>query len=300
MVLAGGPDRERPVSLQSGHTVVQALKQAGHEVLQRDPMPDDLACLEEFASWQGDVIFPVLHGPWGEGGPLLRELEARNFRFVGCDSIAAALCMDKIRAKEALQRAGLPTPPFEVIERGSQRTMPAPLVIKPPCEGSSIDLAICRDEATADRKLAELLEKYDRLLLERFTPGREITVGVIADVEAPGGYVALPPIHIVPAVEFYDYQAKYERDDTQYRFDIDLPGERINAIKQAALSAFFTLGCRHLSRIDFIVDTDMKPWILEVNTLPGFTSHSLLPMAANRAGVSLPQLTDRLVRSALM
>ncbi len=299
MVLAGGPDRERAVSLQSGQTVASALKQAGHEVLQRDPQPDDLSCLDEFAAWQGDVIFPALHGPWGEGGPLLRELERRNFRYVGCDPIAAELCMDKVAAKEALHRAGLPTPRFQVLARGERRTIAAPVVVKAPREGSSIDLAICRDEAAADRAVADIQQRHERLLLEQFIPGREITVGVITDMASPGGYIALPPIHIVPATEFYDYDAKYQRDDTQYRFDIDLPGDRINAIKQTALSAFFTLGCRHLSRIDFIVDEAMKPWILEVNTLPGFTSHSLLPMAAKQAGVDLPQLTDRLIRAAL-
>src|SRR5690606_8878638 len=149
---------------------------------------------------------------------------------------------------------------------------------------------ICRDEAAADAARADLHARHPKLLLERFIAGREITVGVIVSPEAPGGYIALPPIHIVPAVEFYDYQAKYERDDTQYRFDIDLPEPKLSALRQAALSAFFALGCRHLSRIDFIVDAEQRPWILEVNTLPGFTSHSLLPMAAAQAGIPLEAL----------
>jgi D-alanine-D-alanine ligase len=245
----------------------------------------------------------VLHGPWGEGGPLQRILEARGLRFVGCNAATGELCMDKTRTKVALLAAGLATPPFELLGPDDVRTLAPPLVIKPPCEGSSIDLVICRDDAAADRARRELHLRHPELLLERFVVGMELTVGVIAAADSPGpggpgGYRALPPIHIVPATEFYDYQAKYERDDTQYLFDMDLPPERLSAIQEAALSAFFALGCRHLSRVDFIVDGEHRAWILEVNTMPGFTTHSLLPMAAARTGLDMAQLVDRLVRAA--
>ena len=296
MVLAGGPDRERPVSLMSGEQVAAALAEAGHEVLQRDIGPDETACLDEFARWGGDVIFPVLHGAWGEGGALQKLLDARELPYVGSTAAAAELCMDKHRTKLVLAKQGLATPEHQLLTANDTLRLPAPLVVKPPCEGSSIDLVICRTDAEAGDALQRLRPRHPRLLVEKFVSGKEITVGVLSDTGAPR---ALPPIHIIPATAFYDYQAKYERDDTQYLFDIALPPATLERIKAMAAQAHAVLGCRHMSRVDFIVDARNEPWILEVNTIPGFTSHSLLPMAARRAGMELPQLVDHLVRLAL-
>lgn len=299
MVLAGGPDRERPVSLQSGATVAAGLRAAGHDVIESDILPDDLSALDRFVAWGGQVIFPILHGAWGEGGGLQRLMEQRGLAYVGCRSAAAELCMDKHRTKLALRDAGLPTPGYELVARGGKATLSPPVVVKPLCEGSSIDVVICKDAAKLERTLAELFQRHKQLMVERFVSGLELTVGVVGTGK-DGEYQALPVIQIIPATEFYDYEAKYTRDDTQYRFDIPLPGKVIEQMREQAVRAFLALGCRHLSRVDFLVDqASAEPFILEINTLPGFTSHSLVPMGARKAGIEVPVLVDRLARMAL-
>jgi D-alanine-D-alanine ligase len=263
----------------------------------------------------GEVIFPALHGGWGEGGGLQAILDERGLRYVGCRTQAASLCMDKFRTKAALFDAQLPTLPFELIGRGDTPTIALPYVLKAPREGSSIDLFICKDEAKAQASLKDLFTRHDKIMVEKFCKGIEITVGVLEGEAGPDSgrrtqdsglrtlaIHALPPIRIIPATEHYDFEAKYTRDDTQYLLDPDKIGlsrGELEGLGVIAVDAFRTLGCRHLSRIDFIVDEQKRPWILEVNTLPGFTSHSLLPMAAAHSGIPLPKLVDRLVRLAL-
>ena len=298
MVLRGGPDRERPVSLLSGDQVAQALLAAGHEVLERDISPDDLSALLHWERWGGDVVFPTLHGPWGEGGPLQRVLEERGMRYVGCGSDAADLCMDKHRTKLVLASYGLPTPDFELIKPGDNLEIRPPVVLKAPREGSSIDLAVCHTEDQVHRAF-DGLAHHPQLLVEQYIAGDEFTVGVIG----PQGHEqVLPPVCIVPAQGLYDFQAKYERDDTRYLFDhteIGLPTAVLDELARVSLAAHRALGCRHMSRVDLIVDRQHRPWILEVNTIPGFTSHSLLPKAAAQAGLDMPALVDHLVRLAV-
>lgn len=303
MVLAGGPDREREVSFNSGNNVAAALEKAGYQVLLRDIMPDDLSALTEFDQWEGDVIFPILHGPWGEGGHLQHILDERSDTYVGCASPAAGLCMDKHRTKMVLERYSLPTPASEILCVGQSVTLDLPVVIKPIADGSSFDLYICHTQDQVRHALHQIHQRQSKVLVEQFIKGREMTVGILG---TPGygrdGYRALPVIHIVPATEFYDFQAKYDRDDTQYRIgpdQIDVPTEVLEKVQWCALQAFHELGCRHMARVDVMLDENLNPWILEVNTLPGFTSHSLLPMAAGHNGLTLPELCDRLVRMAM-
>jgi D-alanine-D-alanine ligase len=293
MVLAGGPDRERPVSLASGSQVAAALAERDHLVRLHDIGPENLDALDTFESWGGDVIFPILHGGWGEGGPLQKLLDDRGLPYVGARAEPARLAMQKDRAKLVMQAQGLPTPPFELLKKGRRLRLEPPLVLKPPCEGSSIDTVICRDDAEATRARRRLAARHDELLAERFVEGLEITVSTI---EGSGGVVALPAIHIVPATSFYDYEAKYLRDDTDYRFQIDLGADVLEHMGRLAVRTHEVLGCRHLGRVDFIVDGDGTAWILELNTLPGFTTHSLLPKAAARAGLPMPDLVDHLAR----
>lgn len=297
LVLGGGPGRERQVSLLSRAAVAAALTDAGHRVLERDITPDDTSALNEAA----DVIFPALHGRWGEGGPLQQLLEARGIAYVGCGPEAAALAMDKFATKRAAELAGVPTPPARLLDRQdpAQNTFRdlfaddgAGAVIKPIDEGSSVDVRICRSLDEADQAARELTDRYDRVMAERFVVGREMTVAIV-------GEKALPILEIVPATAFYDYQAKYERDDTSYRFDVDLDAEAQQKLAADALTLHRALGCRHLSRVDFVVDGAGMGWMLEINTMPGFTSHSLLPMAAKHAGMAMPALCDRLVRLAM-
>ena len=296
MVLAGGPDRERPVSLASGQQVAEALSRGGHDVRLRDVQPDDLAALDEFEQWPGDALFLAMHGPWGEGGHLQRILDQRGLRYFGCRADAAALCMDKAATKDVLMRHDLPTPGYQVLDVGEPMTLPAPVVIKPLSEGSSFGVTICRDQPTADRVRQELGDEYGRLLVEQFVAGVEVTVGIIG---GPNADEALPPVQIVPAAEFYDYDAKYARDDTQYLFDIDLPADVLDQVQRLALQAHRVCGCRDLSRVDFMIDRDHRPWIIEINTIPGFTSHSLVPKAAAHAGIAWEHLVDRLIRLAV-
>ena len=303
MVLAGGPDRERGVSLKSGARVAAALREAGHGVTERDLGPGDHAALDEFVDWGGDVVFPVFHGRWGEGGEAQRLLDERGFRYVGCREAAARRCFDKAATKTALRDAGLPTPDWALVdtEGGGAEFPPSmslsggPVVLKPNDDGSSIDLALCRDEATLKSAWAELSKRNPRLLVERLVTGREVTVSVL---DLGDGVRALPPICIEPATEFYDYAAKYERDDTRYLFDFTSPNV-LASVEALACDVAGALEVRHLSRVDLFLDGADRPWVIEVNTLPGFTDHSLLPMAARRAGMEMPTLVDRLVRAAV-
>lgn len=296
LVLAGGPDRERPVSLVSGAEVAAALRQAGHCVDVRDVMPGDHSALEAFACWGGDVVFPVLHGDWGEGGGLQEVLEERSLSFVGSRAAAAALAMDKHETRLVLADHGFPIPAGALMQRGQRMPLLPPLVLKPRREGSSIDVAICRDAAAVRRARRRLRTRHHELLVERFIEGIEMTVGTLASDK---GVEALPPIRIDPGDVFYDYAAKYQRDDTQYHFDTGLDLQTVEELARLAVGAHERLGCRHLARVDFIVEPDGRPWILEVNTTPGFTTHSLFPMAARRNGLDMPHLVDRLVRVAL-
>ena len=305
LVLAGGPGRERAVSLVGGGEVAAALRKAGHEVIQGDVMPDDLSALDEFVAWDGDVIFPVLHGRWGEGGGLQRVLTDRDLCYVGSGPSAADLCINKHLTKLTVTGHGMATPESQLLLPGQARTIDAPVVIKALEEGSTLGLAICKTEAEADAACAALSVDYPRLLAERYVPGKELTVGVIAPAPGSSGSgdssdepEILPVIQIVPAGECYDYDAKYERDDTKYLFDIDLPEKTLQQVRGWSLMAYRVLGVRHLCRVDFMVDECDRPWFIEVNTMPGFTTHSLLPMAAAEAGLSLSRLTDRLVRLA--
>lgn len=303
MVLAGGPDHEREVSLSSGKNIAQALEKARYEVMLRDIMPDDLSALTEYDKWGGDVIFPILHGPWGEGGHLQHILDERNDTYVGCASPAANLCMDKQRTKLVLENKKLPTPDSELLCVGQPVTLDLPVVIKPIADGSSIDLYICKTQEQVDQAMSKIHQRHSKVLVEKFIDGMELTVGIIG---TPGygrdGYHALPVIQIVPATEFYDYDAKYDRDDTKYLIgssQIDLPSEVLEQVQWLSLQTFHEMGCRHLSRVDLMLDQDHKPWIIEINTLPGFTSHSLVPMAAHDTGLTMPELCDHLVRMAI-
>jgi D-alanine-D-alanine ligase len=298
LVLAGGPDRERAVSLMGGAVVAEALRKAGHEVTKRDVMPDDLSALDEFSESGGDVVFPVLHGPWGEGGGLQRILSDRDVKYVGSGAGAASLCMNKHLTKLMVSEHGVKTPDAQLLLRGQKRTLGAPVVVKALEEGSTFGLAICKTEQEADAAQEALSKDYPKLLVERYVPGKELTVGVIGSERPGGGAEALPAIQIVPAGECYDYGAKYERDDTQYLFDIDLPEETLQQVRDWSLTAYRVLGVRHLCRVDFMVDGLGRPWFIEINTMPGFTTHSLLPMAAAKAGLNLAHLTNRLVRLA--
>ena len=291
-VLYGGPSAEREISLISGKAVIEGLRSMGHDVFASDVSPDDLSGLDRPA----DVIFPVLHGQFGESGELQEILERRGLPFVGSGSKASRLGMDKVATKQAWEKAGLPTPRYRIITRGEPVTdVPSSCVVKVIDSGSSIDVFVCKAPAEAPaqarRAIEQVLSKHGRALVEQFIEGPELTVGLLE--EKP-----LAPIRIVPKSQFFDYEAKYKRADTEHRFDTGLPSDVVERCRELARRANEVVGARDLARVDIMLDAQHRPYLLEINTLPGFTPVSLLPEAAKHAGIEFGPLVDRLVRRA--
>ena len=297
-VLMGGPSTEREVSLVSGAAVADALERLGHRVTRADITPQDTSALDRPGI---DVVFIVLHGAFGESGDVQQLCEQRKLRYTGSPTMASRLSMDKIQSKKTFRLAGLVTPDWAVLEASqsaAQRQemlapLALPLVLKPIDGGSSVDIFIVSDESARDAAAETLVAKYGRCMAERFVKGRELTVGILGDE-------VLPVIEIIPARKFYDYEAKYaDGMGTRYNFEHGLSDELVGRIQADALKGYQALGCRDLSRLDFILDDSMTPQVLEINTIPGFTSHSLLPKAAQRVGISFDQLCERIVRMAM-
>jgi D-alanine-D-alanine ligase len=293
-VLLGGPSAEREVSLVSGAAVAKGLREMGHDVYESDVSPTNLSGLDRPA----DVIFPVLHGEFGESGELQEILENRGLPFVGSGSKASRLGMNKVTTKQAWEAAGLPTPPYFVLRKGdSIPAIPGSCVVKAIGSGSSIDVFVCKApaeaEAQAKEAIAKVFERHELVLVEKFVTGPELTVGLLEEK-------ALAPIRIVPKVEFFDYEAKYKRNDTEHRFDTGLPPEVIRRCQDLAERANGVVGSVDLARIDIMLDESagLAPYLLEINTLPGFTPKSLLPEAANHGGIAFGPLVDRLVKRA--
>jgi D-alanine-D-alanine ligase len=289
-VLYGGPSAEREVSLVSGKAVIDGLKSMGHDVFGSDVSPTDLSGLD----YPHDVIFPVLHGQFGESGELQEILEQRRLPFVGSGSKASRLGMDKVATKRAWEAAGLPTPPYEVLtrENSTPSTIKAPCAVKAFDSGSSIDVFICKTDAAAADAIKTILDKHGKVLVEKFVKGPELTVGLLE--EQP-----LAPIRIVPKREFFDFEAKYKASDTEHRFDLGLPDELVQKCKTLAKQANAVIGALDLARIDVLIDeNEMVPYLIEINTLPGFTPKSLLPEAAAHGGLAFGPLVDRLVKRA--
>ena len=287
-VLFGGPGAEREVSLVSGQSVIDALKSMGHDVFASDVGPDNLSFLEHPA----EVVFPVLHGEFGESGELQEILENRRLPFVGSSSAASRLGIDKIKTKQAWEKAGLPTPRWLRYDaRTPASALFAPCVVKAVASGSSIDVYICQTVDEALAALKKVVAVHGSALVEQFIEGTELTVGILE--EKP-----LAPIRITTTRQFYDYDAKYKGNTTEYHFDLGLPADVVENVRQLAAQAHAVVAARDLSRIDVMLDGQHRPYLLEINTLPGFTPRSLLPKAAKNAGIEFGPLVDRLVRRA--
>ncbi len=297
-VLMGGPSTERQVSLMSGAAVADAVERLGHTAVRADILPTDASALDRRGI---DLVFIALHGEFGESGEVQELCEQRELRYIGSEPRASKLALDKAAAKQIFKSAGLATPDWMVIEefhspaivRRWLEELPPPVVLKPVDGGSSVDITIAADAAARDEALADLLDKYGRAMVERFVDGRELTVGIVGDQP-------LPVLEVIPARTFYDYRAKYADDaGTRYEFEHGLSDQAAGELQQDALAAHRALGCRDLSRVDFILDGENCPQALEINTIPGFTRHSLVPMAAKRIGLSFDDLVERLVNLAL-
>ncbi len=288
-VLYGGPSAEREVSLISGQAVIEGLRSMGHDVSPSDVSPADLSGLDKPA----DVIFPVLHGEFGESGELQEILEQRKLPFVGSGSKASRIGIDKVDTKRAWEQAGLPTPAYEIVtsENKFPKRISAPAVVKAFGSGSSIDVFVCKTDDAMHKAIETVVAKHGEALVEQYIKGPELTVGLIE--EQP-----LAPIRIVPKSEFFDYEAKYKSKDTEHRFDTGLPADVLERCRELARQANEVVGARDLARIDIMLDASNNPYLLEINTLPGFTPVSLLPEAAKHAGIEFGPLVDRLVKRA--
>jgi len=294
-VLMGGTSSERDVSLDSGRNVLQALLRRGVNAFAVDGIP---ALVKELSAKRVDRVFNILHGHagGGEDGVLQGLLEAFGTPYTGSDVLGSALSMDKIRTKQVWLSLNLPTPRYARVSKTDDVTSAArwlglPVIVKPACEGSSV--GVSRVFKEDDLKGAiELAASYPgELLMEQLIEGEEFTVGIL-------GSEALPTIRIVPAGEYYDYHAKYVAEDTQYVCP-GLHGAAENEMRALALEAFRTAGCTGWGRVDVMRDRNGANFLLEVNTAPGMTSHSLVPKAAKAFGIEFDDLVWRVLETSI-
>ncbi|HYN53476.1 MAG TPA: D-alanine--D-alanine ligase [Methylotenera sp.] len=295
-VLMGGNSGEREISLKSGGAVLAALQAQGLDAHAFDPREKPLHDLESF-----DRVFINLHGRFGEDGCIQGALEMLQIPYTGSGVMASAIGMDKWRSKLLWRAMDVVTPDFELVTAESdfatiEAKLGLPLFVKPANEGSSIGITKVK-ESGGLKAAYELAAKADPLVIaEAFVGGGEYTVGIIGDAES--GLRALPIIRIVPKNEFYDFEAKYLRDDTEYLCPCGLTAEKEAQIQQEALLAFRAIGCKGWGRVDFLMDESGKHYFLEVNTSPGMTDHSLVPMAAKAAGISFEELVIQILDTA--
>jgi D-alanine-D-alanine ligase len=288
-VLMGGPGSERDVSLATGRGVSKALRSLGAEVVDVDvrdehfKLPDDV-----------DLAFLTIHGTFGEDGQVQRILEQRGVPYTGDDVQGSETAIDKIRTKHKFQEHGVATPQWEVIQTGERPTIPIPIVVKPPREGSTVGVVIVKNERELESAVREAAN-YDReLLVEKFVPGRELTIGILGDQ-------ALPILEIIPKGGFYDFKNKYPFLNPQagggaeHVCPAKIDNEKTSEIQQLALRAFQALGLHVYARVDVILSERGEPFVLEVNTIPGMTEASLLPEAAAAAAISYVDLCVRII-----
>lgn len=294
-VLMGGWSSEREISLKSGAAVLAALRERGVEAEGVDVQRDTV--LERLQGGRFERAFIILHGPGGEDGVIQGALDILGLPYTGSGVLASALAMDKWRTKQLLSGGGIPTPEYMMLDEEADlryvaATLGLPLMVKPALEGSSIGMTKVEDED-------ELFTAYERaaqyagpVLAERWVSGAEYTVAVL-------GEQALPLIRLETPRGFYDYQAKYISDDTRYHCPSGLPEQDEARLQRLALSAFKAIGACGWGRVDILCDEQQKPYVIEINTIPGMTDHSLVPMAARAAGIEFDELVYRILAQTL-
>jgi D-alanine-D-alanine ligase len=295
----GGRSAEREVSLNTGTQVAAALTGLGHVVTTIDSA--SASFIAQLQDMSPDVVFISLHGRLGEDGTVQGLLELLDFPYTGSGVLASAMAMDKIVSKNAYSSHGIPTPPHVPLRRGKpidQRALSelgTRTVVKPVSEGSAIGVHIVHDPGELPDAIEEAFTHDDRVMVERFVEGVEVTVGVLGNDDA----FALPTLEIVPVHEFYDYESKYVPGMSQHLIPARVPAHVALVCQQECVAAHQALGCRGMSRTDTIVTADDTVYVLETNTIPGMTATSLLPDAAKAAGIEFPDLCERLVAYAL-
>jgi len=292
-VLFGGRSAEREVSLATGRAVLRALLARGVDAVGWDPAEHSLS---DLAAAGFDRVWIALHGPGGEDGAIQGALQWMGLPYTGSGVMASALAMDKVRSKRVFDAAGIPTPEYSIVRNRSHAVLAAedfgyPLILKPACQGSSVGMTKVFDPEELNAAVDLALSFDDVAIVERCIVGDEFTVAVLQGK-------ALPSIRIETPRVFYDYRAKYESDRTQYHCPgtdrADLEGQYASL----ALAAFAELGCSGWGRVDFMTGGDGQPLVLEVNTVPGMTSHSLVPMAAKTSGIDFEELCWRILETS--
>jgi len=324
LVLMGGSSPERMVSLKSGEAVADGLTRKGHQILKMDPSRPEKVLTSEYRLYEGpvgetpvgenepldadkieallrcikkysvDLVFPMLHGGWGEDGRLQSVFELANIPFVGSGSASSALAMNKHLTKRVVSSEGVTTPEYYFIPRDSLNKIPDicrefgyPLVIKPNASGSTVGVSILQDETELEEAIALAAAQQDDALVERYIPGRELTVGIL---EGQG----LTVVEIVPQEGYYDYKHKYTSGQTNYICPAKLETKITRRCLEQASIAFQILGCQVYGRADFRLTADGKIYFLEINTIPGMTELSLVPKSAAAVGIDFDELVNRL------
>ncbi|MDB5337411.1 MAG: D-alanine--D-alanine ligase [Planctomycetaceae bacterium] len=296
-VLFGGDSAEREISLASGRCVSQALRERGHQVVDIDPKFVDL----QHHDWSAiDVAFLALHGKFGEDGHVQSILEGLGVPYTGSDSEASRIGISKSATKERITQHGVPTPPYVLIHESdsSERILAhakgfgSAVVVKPDTQGSSLGVSIVQNAQELLAAIPKCFALDSFGILEKAIVGSEWTVGMLDDL-------ILPPIQISTDRQFFDFEAKYHDDGTGYRFDYNVSSDVVRRIEQVAQNACRALGTRGLARVDIMLDQERQPWVLEINTIPGLTDHSLVPKAAAQMGWSFGELCERAIYSCL-
>jgi D-alanine-D-alanine ligase len=293
VVLMGGPSAEREVSLKSGNAVLQALQGRGVDAVGLDAGNDVLARLSEFKPAR---VFIALHGRFGEDGVIQGALEVLGIPYTGSGVLGSALGMDKLRSKKVWASSGIPVAEQVVIGEDYRAAdvvaqLGLPIFVKPAHEGSSIGVTKVSDAAQLEAAVVAARRLDGEVFAERGIVGAELTVAIL-------GERALPVIRLETPRTFYDYEAKYSADSTRYHCPSGLEAALEHKVQALALEAFRTLGCRGWGRVDVMLDVQERPYFLEVNTVPGMTDHSLVPMAARAAGMSFSELCLRILETA--
>jgi D-alanine-D-alanine ligase len=294
-VMMGGLSREREISLKTGKSILKTLIEKGYTACPID-VGQDIA--ETLVKKKIECAFLALHGRFGEDGTIQGMLELMRIPYTGSGVLASALALHKIMAKKFFLYETIPTPPFEVlqreaIEKDASRTasLSLPLVVKPAREGSTIGVSIVRKGEELVPALKEAGKYDEEILIEKFMDGREITVGVLEDIP-------LPIVEVVPKSGFYDYHSKYTKGETQYIIPARIPREKYLYAQEISLKAFKVLGCSGCARVDLMTDEKGNPFVIDVNTMPGMTETSLLPKAAEFAGIQFGDLVERILLGA--
>lgn len=295
-VIMGGTSAEREVSLRSGAQVLKGLLDAGVDAFAIDLGADGANPLEQLVESQFDRAFLIVHGPGGEDGLLQAALEMLGKPYTGSGVASSAIGMDKLRTKQVWIGAGLPTPKFAVLNDRSDlaavaQSLGFPMMIKPAHEGSSIGMSRVTSAQELRLAYAEAKQYDSSIIAEQWINGPEFTVAVLNGQ-------ALPVIRLETPHEFYDFNAKYQADDTRYEFETGLSDERVRQMQQLVVDSFEALGCRGWGRVDLMLDANGQFQLLEVNTAPGMTDHSLVPMAAKRQGMSFSDLVVEILKGA--